>query len=123
LKSHDKRGEKVENTNEKLKEVLLKIEEATELYQEILSKLGRTEEEARSKQFMKSVKVLVHEKKTSLDPSVTFEEIKDNDGLHPPIPSGHMVTTFYHRSPAQANITYQTVPTSLKPWLACRNLR
>ncbi|ARK31444.1 hypothetical protein [Halalkalibacter krulwichiae] len=105
-------------TNDKLKEALLKIEEATDLYQEIVNQLkGNEQEELLSKKTVKTLKILINEKQKVLDPSVEFEDIASIGQEHL-IPQGHCVTTYYIRSPLQSHITYQSEPAPLKPWLA-----
>ncbi|WP_227936860.1 hypothetical protein [Alkalihalobacillus deserti] len=114
----------MEQTKEKLKEVVQKIEEATELYQEIVKKMGLLDQDKKNPQpSIKTMKVLVNEKRTVLEPSFSFEDINDQSTMDAPYPLGHMVTSFYYRSPIQPNPAYQTEPVSLKPWLAHHPLK
>ncbi|GAE37074.1 hypothetical protein [Halalkalibacter akibai] len=113
----------MERTNEQLQEALLKVEEATHIYKQLLEKLQVKEENNIQNQSLKSLKVLVNAKQTILNPSITFEDIGENSVLEQEIPSGHMLTTFYKRSPYQPNVSYLTEPVCLRPWLAYRMLK
>ncbi|MFC0557645.1 hypothetical protein [Halalkalibacter alkalisediminis] len=113
-----------QQTNAKLEEVVQMIEEATALYEEIIKKMDLTNQNVENTlPSSKSLRVLVNDKRTVLDPSVKFEDIKDPSPLDSPLPSGHMVTSFYYRNPNQTNPSYQTEPVLLKPWLSYRALK
>jgi hypothetical protein len=112
----------VEQANQKLKIAFEKLEDAISHYQDLLQKEINKNQNMNESQTIKSLKVLLHEKRHFLDPTITFEDISDHNvcDLSSSIPSGHVVTLFYTKHPIRKQTIYHSNPVNLKPWLSFR---
>jgi hypothetical protein len=109
----------VEQTDQKLREAFQKLEEAINLFEEMLLVTQEQSQEEHTMKKIGSLKIRVSEKKHLLDPETQFEDIISNsEEIRSSIPPGHDVTLFYNRSPFQSTITYQSKPVTTKPWLS-----
>ncbi|KHF37772.1 hypothetical protein [Halalkalibacter okhensis] len=110
----------MEQTNQKLREAIQKLEDAINHYEDLLLVIEEQAPEESNIRRIKSLKVRISERKQILDPATHFEDsTTSNDiGSNVNVPSGHDVTLFYKRSPIQAAITYQSKPVTPKPWLS-----
>jgi hypothetical protein len=112
----------VEQANLKLKIAFEKLEDAITHYQDLLQKEIDKNQNMNESQTIKSLKVLLHEKRHFLDPTITFEDISAHNvcDLSSSIPSGHVVTLFYTKHPIRKQTIYHSNPVNLKPWLSFR---
>ncbi|WP_332689134.1 hypothetical protein [Halalkalibacter lacteus] len=113
----------MEQSGQKLKEALQNLEDAMNHYENLLQIVTEEMETNRNltvPQTIKSLKVLLHEKRHTLDPATRFEDITDHTicDLSSTIPSGHATTLFYTKHPIRKQTIYHFEPVNLKPWLA-----
>ncbi|MFC0469524.1 hypothetical protein ACFFHM_02955 [Halalkalibacter kiskunsagensis] len=115
----------VEQTDQKLKEAFQNLEEAMSHFQNLLQTVTEeieSNENSNVPKTIKSLKVLLNDKRHILDPAIQFEDIVDHTvcDLSSSIPTGHVVTLYYRKHPIRKQTIYHSEPVNLKPWLAFR---